>query len=208
MPNIPKENNCGFLDMPLLVKNRWNKILMTQARQLADLHLPLTASAPPHRGFRSAYPPAQNESLYPAACINDYGCGQAAYIATTLSSTYWCYSHIWLRQIMRSLICGLVPKPLLQTDAPSICETNLTQKEGAIYLHIVTGCMNRQSDSAYSPVEQMIPIRDVSFKILAENINKVILVGAGSLPFERLDDGYIGFSVDLLEPYVLVKLSQ
>jgi hypothetical protein len=194
-------------DMPVLVKSRWNKISILNAQKLANLHLPITASSPPHRGFRSTYPPAHRDSFYPAACINKYGRGMAAYIAVDLATTYWKYSHVWLKQIFRSIVSELIDFPLVITDAPPITEINVTKKDNDLYVHMVTGCMNRSTDSSYAPVEKTLNNCGVNVSIFAGSINRAQIVGGSDIDIVETSNGYVTFTVDLNEPYVLVKLT-
>lgn len=206
---------CGYYNpvdtesqskMPLLVKGRWNKIKPVEAEVIADLYLPITASAPPHRGFRSAYPPASRQSFYPAATMNRCGKGKALYIATDIAKTYWDYSHIWLKRILHSSINSLIDCPILITNAPSITETNITQSGNNIYLHIVTGLMNHQVPTSYAPIEDDFTIANISFEISLPDIKAAtILSKERLLNCIRMENGYYCFKLDLDEPYIIVK---
>lgn len=192
--------------MPLLVKSRAVKVHSCGASELAALQLPITVSAPPHRGFRSPYPPAASEKFYPAATMAQYGKGRAVYLAMDVPGTYAQYGHLWLRDIFADLYRILAPDPAIAIEAPAGVEASYLEKDGCGYLHLVASAFNPPSAQSYAPVERIFSPCPVRIIISGKPVRQISVLGSSRRLEGQENSNLTDIRFSLEEIYTVVKL--
>lgn len=197
-------------DLPLQCRGRSLKVIPCGARVLADYIYPQIESTR-ELSFRHIYaPPSLLPSPYPFATVNDYGQGQAAYIAGSIFSIYWETNHHWLRQFIGGLWNYLDPEPPYRVDISGIVEGNLMcLAEGDLLLNLIHYQVGHQGASSAIPsIERVHPLRDVACQVKAQDVSAVVLEPESrELPFTT-EGAYVCFTVPEIEYLGMVRVVQ
>ena len=210
----PFAYTCGYYHehgsdaMPLLVKTSWAKTFPAGAEEIASLYLPITVSAPPERGFRSGFPPAQKKTEYGAAFLKALGKGCVCYVAGDMPKVYWEYGHVWLKKSIDRLADRLLGDRLVGTDAPPMSECNVTQKGETLYLHFVTGSLNPPCRDSYAPMETYVGPGEVTVSLRCGKPKRIVQVGCEKeIPFVY-EKSRVHFRAAFDEIYTLFRLEE
>ncbi len=110
------------------------------------------------------YDSFNGESEYPSIILNAYGEGKVLYFAGNVGALYKIYNIRDIRDIFYRSICWMIDVPIILENKYSL-DINLTKtKDESKIIHIINW-----SSRIRRPVDEIVPVRDVTFKMKCEN---------------------------------------
>jgi hypothetical protein len=193
-------------DFPQLVMEKPYLGFPSSAEAIGSLYLPATEPSRAVRSFRGVVAPPGKESRYPAICANAYGKGMVYYLCVDIFKAYWKTNHIWLRQLMEPVFKNIIKKPLYELKGFSNLELNMTEGNGARYLHMVNFLSGKSAHGGY-PMLDMIPaVRDVPVRIRSDKPGTITTLSNGKELTHRFQNGYMEATVPEVGVYEVLKI--
>ncbi len=129
--------------------------------------------------------PLADRADYPAVTKN----GNVIYLHGPVFNAYQTFGNLTFRALMGRCLDLLLPRPLLETDAPSTAEVALTAQPGRWMAHIVNYHAGRRATSHIEALERPVPLHDVQVTVRAPfPVSSVRLARVGTeLPFAAAD---------------------
>ena len=150
-----------------------------------------------HSSSHRFTPPLAENADYPAITQS----GSAVYIYGPIFAAYETHGNITFRALVGRCLDLLLPRPVLQTDAPATAEVSLLRQGGRRVAHIVNYHAQRRATPHIEALEAPTPLRDVALRLRCpEPVRRVHTVrGGADLSFQQ-GEGV----VHVLVPRVLI----
>ena len=119
-----KRGYIPWQGFPFLIKSDWYPVELTEA----SVAVPL---------LKDWNERDKEELPYPAATINQFGKGKAAYIATDIFTDYYRRQHPAVLHFILDVVKLAYPNPLIISNAPKRVEFSLRRKSDNLIVHLV-----------------------------------------------------------------------
>ena len=130
-------------------------------------------------------PPLAGQADYPAVTRH----GNVIYIYGPVFAAYQKFGNLTFRALVGRCLDLLLPRPLVETDAPSTAEVAVTRQAGRQIVHIVNYHACRRARLHVEALERPVPLHDVKLRVRCPfTVRRVTLARSGrSLRFRSKD---------------------
>jgi hypothetical protein len=191
----------------LLLEGPWTRVEATTAQVLADLVEPCHGATPEedYQKLGVGLPPPGRAVIGAAVTMRDAGRGGAAYVAGPVCSQHAAKTQLEWRDVIVWLVRRMLPRQLIETDAPPTVEVALTRQGRRILCHVVNYA-NEKGYSLRQLPEFVPPLFDLGFTVWAEHVDRVtVQPGSQPLPFTR-QDACVSFRLPRLDLHAVIVL--
>jgi hypothetical protein len=104
----------------------------------------------------------------PAATVNQLGKGKIAGIYGPLGTAHYTYHTPQLRNLLKQVINGIFPHPMVELESPPCVDMAIRKKNGRLLIHL-TNTAGMQISNNYTIIDFIPTISPVKLKIRTEN---------------------------------------
>jgi len=165
---LDKMLKVGIPEIPIFIKGKFLDIEVKDSKVLANWlrpYIPPRVGLPRYEDWLGAgYGSPIREKVSPSITVKKYGKGLAAYISTDVFRSYYSYSNWMARLLVTNLLKVLVPKRLLEVEAPPYVEVSLRKKNSSIILHLVNWQSGRNPTLPLI-AEDIVPVKGLCIRL-------------------------------------------